>query len=97
MPPFQVGLFIIGRPVAFITMMATMTNATNTDAMMIHIMLNCFIRFVVGSTIIVPIFHKAYYNDPTLHSGIESSSHVMPTWTCAIAGIYGCGFLVLFA
>ena len=42
MPPFQVGLFMIGRPVAFITMMAIMTSATSIDAMIIHIMLNCF-------------------------------------------------------
>ena len=42
-PPFQVGLFMIGRPVALITMMAMMASATRIDAMMIHIMLNCFL------------------------------------------------------
>ena len=42
MPPFQVGLFITERPMAFATMMPTMTNATNTVAMINHIMLNCF-------------------------------------------------------
>ena len=42
MLPFQVGLFMIGRPVAFTTIMAMITSATNTDAKMIHIMLTCF-------------------------------------------------------
>ena len=47
MPPFQVGLFMIGRPVAFTTMRPMMTNATNTDAKMIHIMLAFFNRFAL--------------------------------------------------
>ena len=47
MLPFQVGLFMIGRPVAFTTMRPMMTNATNTDAKMIHIMLAFFNRFAL--------------------------------------------------
>ena len=47
MPPFQVGLFMIGRPVAFTTMRPMMTNATNIDAKMIHIMLAFFNRFAL--------------------------------------------------
>jgi hypothetical protein len=36
-------LFITERPMAFNTMMPTMANATNTVAMINHIMLNCFL------------------------------------------------------
>ena len=27
---------------------------------------------------------------------LEPSSHVMPTWVCVMAGIYGCGLLYLY-
>ena len=31
--------------------------------------------------------------DRVVLSGLCASRHVMPTWTCVMAGIYGCGIL----